>query len=150
MLSALVKAPHCALRPRGHPAFHWRNTSHTITVMDEKQELLVSTISRSDLDSESSSLMSPTEHDSLFDKEANLVDCDEEGQSLPEPAKRPSRLITWIVVNVCATILIVCQPLRTTTQAFMLILYRSSSTSASSATPTLHTRKSHSHPTTSS
>jgi len=78
--------------------------------MDEKQELLVTTISRSDLDSDCSSLMSPTEQDSLFDKEANMIDYDEEGQSLPEPAKRPSKLIIWIIVNVFATILIVCNP----------------------------------------
>jgi len=76
--------------------------------MDEKTELFVSTMARARLDSDTSTLVSsPTERDDLFDKEADMVDCDEEGRSLPEPAKRPSRLTTWIFVNVFATVLIV-------------------------------------------
>lgn len=78
--------------------------------MDEKNEYVDSARSRSDLDSDSSSFVSASDSDDSFDKEALLMERDEEGQSLPEPAKRPSRLVTWIIINVIATILIVRLP----------------------------------------
>lgn len=79
--------------------------------MDEKRELLQ--IYEPYVDSEESTSSSMKSRDSVempdeeFDEKAPLNLADEEGREQPVEAKRPSKLIFWIIVNIVATIAIV-------------------------------------------
>ena len=71
--------------------------------MDEKSTTR-SPASTDEIDSDSS--ISRESAELLGQQEKNDL-TDEEGQRMPAEAKRPSRLITWIIVNIISTITIV-------------------------------------------